>query len=177
MWQSATTHLKNESSTVCTAMGAGYTFSLPELLAADAGLPADNPLFSTWWFAVLRTRMPFVCLTIAITFLSLTVIAYFVTIVTTPRLTAESPLHWPRVGYIASIVALNTLILSSAKVTAVAHKILEAKPVGDNGVAWLTDGFYVLTWLATGLMCIIVILSVVLALKLDKKSSRYSNVR
>jgi hypothetical protein len=177
MWQSAATHLKNEPSTVCTAMGAGYTFSLPELLAADAGLLADNPLFSTWWFAVLRTRMPFVCLTIAITSISCTVIAYFITIVTTPRLTAESPLHWARVGYIASIVALNTLILSSAKVTAVTHKILEAKPVVDNGVAWSTDGFYVLTWLATGLMCVIVILSVVLAFKLDRKSSRYSGMQ
>jgi hypothetical protein len=147
-------------------MGAGYTFSLPELLAADAGLPADNPLFSTWWFAVLHTMMPFVCLTIAIAFINWTVIAYLITIVTMPRLTAESPLHWPRVGYLASIAALNTLILSSAKITATTHKILEAKPVVDNGVAWSTDGFYILTWLTTGLMCVIVTLSVVLAFKL-----------
>jgi hypothetical protein len=166
MWQSAATHLKNKTSTVCTAMRAGYTFSLPELLAADAGLPADSPLFSTWWFAVLPTRMPYVCLTIAITFISWTMITYFTIIVTTPRLTAESPLHGLRVGFIASIPALITLILSSAKVTAMARGVLEAKPAVDSGVAWSTGGFYALTWLATGLMCVIVALSVVLAFKL-----------
>jgi hypothetical protein len=47
MWQSASTHLKNEASKVCTVMGGGYKFSLPELLAADAGLPVDSPLLST----------------------------------------------------------------------------------------------------------------------------------
>jgi len=166
MWQSAATHLKNKTSTVCTAMRAGYTFSLPELLAADAGLPADSPLFSTWWFAVLPTRMPYVCLTIAITFISWTMITYFISIVTTPRLTAESPLHWPRAGFIPSIPALITLILSSAKVTAMARGVLEAKPAVDSGVAWSTGGFYALTWLTTGLMCVIVALSVVLAFKL-----------
>jgi hypothetical protein len=47
MWQFASTHLKNEASKVCTVMGGGYNFSLPELLAADAGLPVDSPLLST----------------------------------------------------------------------------------------------------------------------------------
>jgi hypothetical protein len=116
MWQSVSTHLKNEASKVCTVMGGGYKFSLPELLAADAGLPVESPLLLTWSFAVLNTKVPFVCLAIAITFTSLTIIAYFITIVTTPRLTTESPLHWPRIGYIASIVALNTLIVSSVKI-------------------------------------------------------------
>ena len=166
MWQSAGTHLKNETSTVCTAMGAGYTFSLPELLAADAGLPADSPLFSTWWFAVLPTEMPYVCLTIAITFISWAMVSYFIVIATTPRLTTESPLHWPRVGFIVSTPALITLILSSAKITAVARGVLDAKPVVDSGVVWATGGFYALTWLTTGLMCVAVALSVVLAFKL-----------
>lgn len=166
MWQSAATHLKNKASTVCTAMRAGYTFSLPELLAADAGLPADSPLFSTWRFAVLPTEMPYVCLTIAITFISWAMITYFFIIVTTLRLTAEPPPHWPRAGFIASIPALITLILSSAKVTAVARGVLQAKPVVDNGVAWSTGGFYALTWLTTGLMCVMVALSVVLAFRL-----------
>jgi len=168
MWQSAATHLKNETSTVCMEMAAGYTFSLPELLAADAGLPADNPLFSNWQFAVLRTEMPFVCLVIAMTFISWTIVTYFFGIVATWRLTAESPPHWLRSGYIASIPALITLILSSAKITATAHKILEAKPVIDNEVVWSTSGFYVLTWLATGLMCVMVTLSVVLGFKLGR---------
>jgi hypothetical protein len=168
MWQSAATHLKNKTSTVCTEMAAGYTFSLPELLAADAGLPADNPLFSNWQFAVLHTEMPFVCLVIAITFINWTIISYFIGIITTPRLTAESPLHWLRVGYVVSLPALITLILSSAKITAMAHKVLEAKPVVDNEVAWSTGGFYALTWLATGLMCAMVTLSVVLAFKLGR---------
>jgi hypothetical protein len=166
MWQSAGTHLKNEASTVCTAMSAGYKFSLSELLAADAGLPADSPLFSTWWFAVLPTRMPYVCLTIAITFICWTMTTYFIVLVTTPRLTAESSLHWPRVTFITSILALITLTWSSAKVTAMARGVLEAKPVVDNVVAWSTGGFYALTWLATGLMCVIVALSLVLAFRL-----------
>ena len=188
MWQSASTHLKNEASKVCTVMGGGYKFSLPELLAADTGLPVDSPLLSTWSFAVLNTKMPFVCLAIAIAFTSLTIIAYFITIVTTPRLTTESPLHWPRVGYLASIAALNTLIVSSAKITAMIHKLLETKPVVENGVAWSTSGFYVLTWLATGLMCVMVTLSMVLAFmlrlptssprgELDRKGSGYSHVQ
>jgi hypothetical protein len=84
MWQSASTHLKNEAPKVCTVMGGGYNFSLPELLAADAGLPVDSPLLSTWSFAVFNTKIAFVCLTIAIAFTSLTIIAYFVTIATTP---------------------------------------------------------------------------------------------
>jgi hypothetical protein len=111
--------------------GWGYNFSLPELLA---GLPVDSPLLSTWSFAVLNTKMPFVYLTIAIAFTSLSIIAYFVTIATTPRLTTGSPLHWPIVGYIASIAALNTLIVSSAKITVMLHKLLETKPVVENGV-------------------------------------------
>ena len=168
MWQSAATHLKNEAFTVCTEMNAGYTFSLPELLAADAGLPADSPLFSNWHFAVLHTEMPFVCLVIAMTFINWAMVSYFITIVTTPRLTAESPLHWPRVGYIVSFPALITLILASAKITAMAHMVLEAKPVADNEVAWSTGGFYALTWLATGLMCVMVTLSVVLAFRLGR---------
>jgi magnesium-transporting ATPase (P-type) len=188
MWQSDRTHVKNEASTVCTAMGGGYKFSLPELLAADAGLPVDSPLLSTWSFAVLNTTMAFVCLAIAIACTSLTTIAYFITIVTTPRLTAESPLLVPRVGYLASIAAVHALILSSAKITAMMHKLLETKPVVENGVAWSTAGFYVLTWLATVLMCVMVTLSVVLAFmirpstssrlrELDKKGSGYSYVR
>jgi hypothetical protein len=171
MWQSASTHFKNEASKVCTVMGGGYKFSLPELLAADAGLPVDSPLLSTWSFAVLNTKMPFVCLAIAIAFTSLTTIAYFITIVTTPRLTTESPLLWPRVGYIASIAALNILIVSSAKITATTHKLLETKPVVENGVAWSTAGFYVLTWLATGLMCVMVALSVVMAFRLRQPTN------
>ena len=168
MWQSASTHLKNEASKACTVMGGGYKFSLPDLLAADAGLPANSPLLSTWSFAVFNTKMPFVCLVIAIASISLATIAYFITIITTPRLTTGSPLHWPRVGYIASIVALNTLIVSSAKITALIHKLLETKPVVENGVAWSTRAFYLLTWLATGLMCAMVTLSVVLDFKLGR---------
>jgi len=171
MWQSASTHLKNEASKVCTVMAGGYKFSLPELLAADAGLPVDSPLLSTWSFAVLNTKMPFVCLAIAIAFASLTTITYFITIVTTPRLTTESPLLWPRVGYLASIAALNTLILSSAKITAITHKLLKTKPVVENGVAWSTSAFYVLTWLTTGLMCVTVIFSVVSAFTLRPPTS------
>jgi hypothetical protein len=188
MWQSASIHLKNEASKVCTVMSGGYKFSLPELLAADAGLPVNSPLFSAWLFAVLNTKMPFVCLAIAIAFTGLTIIAYFITIVTTPRLTTESPLHWPRVGYLASIAALNTLLVSSAKITAMIHKLLKTKPVVENGVAWSTTGFYVLTWLATGLMCVTVTLSVVSAFmlrpptrplrgELDRKGSGYSHVQ
>jgi hypothetical protein len=168
MWQSAATHLKNEASTVCTEMSAGYTFSLAELLAADAGLPADNPLFSTWRFAVLHTEMPFVCLVIAMTFIGWTIVDYLITIITTPRLTAESPLFRLRGGCLASIPGLITLILSSAKMTAMAHQILEAKPVVDNEVAWSTAGFYVLIWLATGLMCVVVTLSMVLLFRLGR---------
>jgi hypothetical protein len=84
-------------------------------------------------------------MTIATASTSLTIIAHFITIATTPRLTTESPLHWPRVGYIASIAALNTLIVSSVKITVMIYKLPETKPVVENGVAWSTSGFYVLT--------------------------------
>jgi hypothetical protein len=78
--------------------------------------------------------------------------------------------------------------VSSAKITAMIHKLLETKPVVENGVAWSTSGFYVLTWLATGLMCVMVTLSVVFAFmlrpptsspkaELDRKGSGYSHVQ
>jgi hypothetical protein len=51
------------------------------------------------------------------------------------------------------------------------HKLLETKPVVENGVAWSTSGFYVLTWLATGLICLTVTLSVVLAFMLRPPKS------
>jgi hypothetical protein len=175
MWRSAATHLKNETSTVCKEMNAGYTFSLPEILAADAGLPADNPLFSTWRFAVLNTEMPFVCLVLAMTFLCWTIVDYLLTIIKTPKLTAESPLHCLGGGFFASIPGLITLILSSAKMTAMAHQVLAAKFVVDNKVAWSAAGFYVLIWLATGLMCVVVTLSAVLVFKL--KATRRQHLR
>jgi SUR7/PalI family len=175
-WQVAAAHLKNETSTVCMEMPAGYTFSLPELLAADAGLPADSPLFSAWSFAILHTEAPFVCLTMSFTFISWSMIDYFIGIVRIRRLTAESQPHWLRIGFIASILALITLILSSAVITATMHKILEAKLVAEKGVAWSTGGFYVLIWLATGLMGLVVILSAALSYKL-RQQSRFLKIR
>jgi len=187
MWQYGAARLKNESSTICTAMHAGYTFSLPKLLAADAGLPGDSPLLSSWSFAVLKTEMPYVCLTIALTFNNWAMIHYlFVIIFTKGRLTAESPLQWVKVGYITSILALITMVLSSAKVTAMTHRILQDKSVVENGVAWSTGGFYALTWSATGLIFIFLTLSVVLAFmlrqptrsprrELDRKGSGHSD--
>ena len=187
MLQSASIHLKDDASTVCTVMNGGYEFSLPKLLAADTGLPVDSPLLSTWSFAILNTKMPFTCLSIAIAFTGLTMIAYFITIVTMPNLTTKSPLLVPRVGCLASIVALNTLIVSSAKITSLMHDLLKNKFVVENGVAWSTGGFYSLTWLATGLMCAMFALLVVFAFMLrpptdsphrviDRKASEYSNV-
>ena len=169
-------------------MGAGYTFSLPDLLAADAGQAPDTPLFAAWSFAVLQTEFSFVCLTIAQTFIGWAMTNYFCCIVATPRLTAKPPLYWHRVGLIVSIPAFVTLIMSSARITAKTQRILEAKPVIDNGVAWTTGGFYVLTWLATGLMCLAFAWSVVLAFKLrpptklpsdhlQRKESGYSDAQ
>jgi hypothetical protein len=171
MWKSAGTHFKNESSTVCTVMGGGYTFSLPELLAADTGLALDNPLLAIWSFAVFDTNLTFICLVITIAFTSLTMIAYLITIITTPRLTTASPLLVPRVGYLSSIVAFHTLIISSAKITATMHKLLKSKPVKEEGIAWSTGGFYVLTWFSTGLICVVFTLSVVLAFKIRPPTS------
>jgi hypothetical protein len=171
MWQSASTHVKNEATRVCTVMDGGYNFSLPELLAADAGLPLDSPLLSNWSFAALNTMMPFVCLVIGIACTSLTMIAYFITIVTTPVLTTKSPLLVPRVGFLASVAALNTLIISSIKITVMTHKLLGTKSVVENGVAFSTSGFYAFTWLATALMCLMFTLSVVLAFMLRPPTS------
>jgi hypothetical protein len=163
MWQSASTHLKDEASKVCKTMSGGYKFSLPDWLAADASLPVSSSLLSTWSFAVLNTKMAFICLTVAIAFTGLSSIAYFITIITTPKLTRKSSLFWPRVGYMSSIVAIKTFILSSAKITSEIHKVFKNEYVVANGVAWSTNGFYVLTWLATALISVVVILSIVLA--------------
>jgi hypothetical protein len=187
MWQSASEHVKDDASTVCTVMGGGYKFSLSKLLAGDAGLPVDSPLLSDWSFAVINTKMPFICLAIAITCTSLTTIAYFITIFRTPNLTTESPLLIPRVGYVSSVAALNLLIVSSAKITSIMNNVLKAKPGVEDGAARSTGGFYALTWVATGLMCAMFIWSVVFAFTirsstksphkvLDRKPSEYSNV-
>lgn len=187
MWRSAGTHLKDDASTVCTVMTGGYQFSLPKLLAADAGLPVDTPLLSDWSFAVINTKAPFICLAIAIAFTGLTTIAYSVTIITTPNLTTESPLFIPRLGYLSSIPALIMFIISSAKITSTLDHVLKAKPVGEKGVAWSTGGLYALTWLATVLMCFMFTLSLVFTVKLapppksphkelGRRPSEYSNV-
>ena len=111
--------------------------------------------------------MPFVCLVIGIACASLTMIAYFITIITTPLLTTKSPLLVPRVGFLASVAALITLIISSTKITVMIHKLLGTKFVVENGVAFSSSGFYVFTWLATALMCVMFVLSMVLAFMLQ----------
>jgi len=187
MWKTAGTHVKDEASTICMAMRGGYKFSLPELVAKDARLPPDNPLLSDWSFAFVNTGTPFICLVIAITFTSVTTTSYFISVFRMPNLTTQSPLSIAQVGYLSSIVALNTLIISSAKITSILNHVLGAKLVKNYGVAWSSGGLYALTWLATGLLVLILILSVVLAFKLrpptnstrkalERKISEYSNV-
>lgn len=168
MWQVAGSHIKDPGSTVCTAMPMDYTFSLPELLAADAGLPVDSPVFAAWGFAVLHTTLMSVCLVIAMTFGNWAILDYGIAIYKTWGLVAGTPLYWVWQGFIPSIPAVVVLILESAYVTARMHKIVEADAAVKGGVVWTTGGFYVLTWLATGLMCLVVILSVVLIFKLRK---------
>ena len=169
-WQFAGTHIKDKESTICTAMPMGYTFSLPELLAADAGLPVDNPVFSAWSFAVLHTRLMSVCLVVAMTFLGWAILDYGLGIYRTWGLKAGAPLFWVWQGFIPSIPALVVLILESAEVTARMHKITKADVAGEKGVTWTTGGFYVLTWFAPGLMCVVVALALVLIFKLRSPS-------
>jgi hypothetical protein len=146
-------------------MNGGYTFSLPNLLAADTGLPIDNPVLSSWSFAVLDTMMPFTCIAFAIAFASVTVVAYFITFFTAPNFTADSPLLVPRIGYLASIGVLNTVLISAIKITVMMHDVLANKIVSEDGVAWSSGLFYVLTWLMVGFMVIQFIWSMVLAFK------------
>jgi hypothetical protein len=144
-------------------MPGGYTFSLPNLLASDAGLPPDSTFLSSCSFAVLNTKGPLIWLAVAIPATGVTALAYLLTMVTTPRLKRGSPLLWPRVGFLGSIVSLNTLIGAGAMITVLVHRVLEAKPAGEGEVAWSTGGFFVLTWLATGLMAGMVATEVVFA--------------
>lgn len=170
MWQSAGTHIKNETSTHCTAVPMGYTFSLPKLLAADAGLPANSALLSSWSFAVLHTSLPAVCLVVSMTFVNWALVDYGIAILKTWGLTAETPRFWLWQGFLPSVPALVVLILSSADITARTQKILSAKAVAENGVAWSNGGFYAVTWVATGLMFLVVALWVLLFIKLRMKS-------
>jgi hypothetical protein len=170
MWRFAGTHVKDTESTICTAMSMGYTFSLPKLLAADAGLPVDSPVFSAWEFAVLHTSLMSVCLVIAMSFLNWAILDYGLAIYKTWGLKAEAPLFWVWQGFIPSIPALVVLILESAEVTARMHRIIEAHAAREKGVTWTTGGFYVVTWLATGLMCVMVALAVVLLYRLRSPS-------
>ena len=153
---------KNKSSTACTAMNGGYKFYLPALLASDAGLPISG--FLDWSFATIDTAAPFTLLVVGIAFLIVSMITYGYAAVTTPMLTPQTLLLWPRVGYLASIGAMVTLIISSAKITA------DMRRVTDNGVGntWSTGGFYIWTWLATGLTCLAVVVAIVFAFRIAK---------
>jgi hypothetical protein len=168
MWQFAGSHIKDPGSTVCTTMAMGYTFSLPKLLAADAGLPVDSPVLAAWGFAVLHTRLISVCLVLIMTFGNWAVLDYGIAIYKTWGLVAGTPLYWVWQGFIPSVLAFAVLILESAEVTARMHKIVEANAAVKGGVVWTTAGFYVLTWLATGLMFFVVILSAVSLFKVRK---------
>jgi len=154
---------KDAASTVCTVMSGGYKFSLPDLLANDAALPVAN-FSSRWSFAVVDTKAPFILLVISIASLIVSMITYGIAIVTTPRFTPETPLFGLRAGYLASIAALVTSMISSAKITA----IMEQLAGRSDDTAWSTGGFYVWTWLVTGLMGFAVILSIVFAIKIAK---------
>ena len=187
MWQPVSTNQKNGSSTICTVMEGGYSFSLTKLLTIDAGLSLDYPLLSNWSFATINTKAPFIELAVGIACVSVTIIAYLITIIAIPNLTAASPLLVPRIGYLASIAALIMLIISAAKITSIMDNILDDKAVKENGLAWSNGAFYALTWVAAGLMLVTFILSLVFAFTIPRpmnlakqgqlrKDSEYSTV-
>lgn len=123
-------------------MNGAYKVYLPTLLASDAGLPISG--FLDWSFATVNTAAPFDVLVVGIAFLTISLITYAIAAATTPRLMPQMPLYRPRFGYLASIVALVTLIISSAKITA------DMRRVADKGAGTTHWGFLCLYLVGDG---------------------------
>jgi hypothetical protein len=152
MWNThAVSAGKNQSTIICAPQRAGYTFSLAQILASDAA----QPLLVDSSYGTLDTKAPLILLAIGIAFtgLSLLLVLYGVVAMLVTG-TAETPLGALRVAYLAIVAAANVLTISSAKITALAEKMVGTTDIGEGGwvQAWMERGFYVFAWLGTALM-------------------------
>jgi hypothetical protein len=140
---------KNQSTSVCVRQKAGYTFSLAQTLPSSAAelLPVDSS------FGTLHTKGPVVLLIIGITWASICITSFFYGIVVL-LVTSKPPLYILRVGYLASIPTVILFTISSAKITAIADKMIGATDIspGVTVHAWMGWAFFVSTWLGTGFM-------------------------
>jgi len=166
MWNfDAASGSKTESTVTCVHQPAGYTFSLAQRLASNG----DSPLPAGSSYGTLHTKAPMDLLIVgnALSGTSFTSILYGIVFLLG---TGTPPLFSLRVGYLASIPAAIVLTISSAKITALADKMVGATQISSGVIlhAWMGWSFYVATWLAAGFMWAAVCFSIVGAFKIAR---------
>ncbi|OAL17885.1 hypothetical protein AYO22_11229 [Fonsecaea multimorphosa] len=154
MWKNHTASLgKNHSTISCTSQSAGYTFSLAQIVGGDAG---QQLVIADHHRSTLDTKAPFVLLVLGIASMGLTVLSFLYGVGVLhsvkrrggPLGKREMPLVVLRMGFFASIASTILLTISSAKITASAGKMAGRIQVdgGKDVHAWMTGGFYAVTW-------------------------------
>jgi hypothetical protein len=155
---------KNQSTSTCVRQKAGYTFSLAQTLPSSAAelLPVNSP------YGTLHTKGPVVLLIIGITWASICITSYFYGNVVL-LVTSKPPLYILGVGYVASIPTVILFTISSAKITALADKMIGTTDISPGVTidAWMGWAFFVSTWLGTGFMWAALGFSIVGAFKVE----------
>lgn len=169
MWNAHTASAgKNQSTSRCISESATYVFSLAKLLNHDASVQ----LLPTTSKIILDTKAPLVLLVLGITATGVSLLGFLYGIFVMMRAirVVDMPLVVLRIAFFASIAALITLTISSAKITANADRITGTTNIGTGQPVhvYMDAGFYACTWLATGLSWVALALAVTAAFKIGK---------
>jgi len=167
---------KSQRTSICVRQKAGYTFSLAKIVPDDAvqWLPVDSS------YGVLDTKVPLILLTIGIALAGVSLISLlYGVVVLLLRPTSTPPLGILRVGYLASIATAILLTISSAKITALADKMIGATDIspGVTVRAWMGWAFYVSTWLGAGFMWAAVGFSIAAAFRISRALQVQHSIR
>jgi len=159
---------KNQSTVKCVSESAGYTFSLSEFMNND-GFAQSIP---AWSNVEVNTKAPLILLTLGIAFIGLSWLGFVYGLFTAINKTIieDRPLFVLRLAFFASIAAPIMMTISSAKITATAAKAsgivnLETMQAAD---VQMHTVFYVISWLATGLLWVALVLVLIAAFSIAK---------
>ncbi|MCJ1358037.1 MAG: hypothetical protein MMC33_008035 [Icmadophila ericetorum] len=172
-------YIKNFSTISCTSQTGGYIFNLAETLAAGVA-PAAQTLFANWQYAVLETSVSLGLLGSTIGQLGTSLIAYGVGFFTLTKIeTNNHSLRALRIGFINSIASLILSTISSAKITAFAGNLMDERRVtsGINFLVWREKGFYILTWMTTGLTWVALFVAVIFSFAIRDVIERRGSIK
>lgn len=147
---------KNKSTTICHPQPLGYTFG-------EAALPGVR------YYPALDLKASAILLLLGIILSGLSAVLFLASVAAI-RITNKTDkwLNLLRVGFLANVAATILLTISSAKITALAEKWV-GTTYTEDGVpltAWMGRDFYACTWLGTGIMWVVLGLSIAVAFKI-----------